>query len=70
MKKVKSDEKSSSKSIKKKSIEKHIFEIISTHPNKSFSYKEIAKTLGLKDNGQKHTVMVCLTELKRMGMVN
>lgn len=70
MKKVKKEKHSSSKSIKKKSIEKHIFEIISNHPSKSFSYKDIAKMLGLKDNGQKHTVMVCLTELKKMGMVN
>lgn len=70
MKKVKKESTATNKNIKKKSIEKHIFEIISTHPNKSFSYKDIAKILGLKDNGQKHTVMVCLTELKRMGMVN
>ena len=69
MKKAKTEPKRSSKSIKKKSIEKQIFEIISQHPNKSFSYKDIAKTLGLKDNSQKNTVMVCLTELARLGMV-
>jgi len=69
MKKVKKDQKQSNKSIKKQSIEKHIIEIVSSSPTKSFGYKEIAKELGIKDEGRKQLVYSCLLELKQRGLI-
>jgi len=69
MKKIKKEGRASSKAVKKQSIEKLIFEIISTHPDKAYSYKAIAKQLGFKTEGEKHLVMTCLTELKVRNMV-
>lgn len=69
MKKINKESATSAKTIKKQSIEKHIYEIISTQPDKAFSYKVIAKNLGLKDDGEKQLVITCLTDLTRRGMV-
>lgn len=70
MKKIKKESRTSSKAIKKQSIEKHIFEILSSNPDKEFSYKVIAKSLGLKNDAEKQLVVSCLNDLKLRGMVN
>jgi len=69
MKNKKKHDKKANKNYGKKALTKDMLEIFASNPNLNFNYKQLAKQLNIKDDGNRRMITEILWDLKSAGTV-